>query len=182
MGRPKPLLEFHGETFLDRQIALFRAVCAPVVAVLGHAAPEIAAGLLNADLATLVLNPQPARGQLSSLQCGLRALPPCSSVFFLPIDSPGVQPGTLRRLLAALHSSPESDIVIPRHSGRRGHPVLMRYTLIPEFLALAPSATAREVVHAHLGTTLYVDVDDPAIHLDIDDPAAYQALLAEVRP
>lgn len=182
MGRPKPLLDFHGETFLDRQIALYSTLCAPVVAVLGHAAAEIAAGLAQADRATLVLNPQPARGQLSSLQCGLRALPPCASVFFLPIDSPGVQPGTLRHLLAALQSSPESNFVIPRYAGRRGHPVLMRYTLIPEFLALAPSATAREVVHAHRDTTLYVDVDDPAIHLDIDDPGAYQALLAEVRP
>ncbi|MGC4048503.1 MAG: NTP transferase domain-containing protein [Paludibaculum sp.] len=98
------------------------------------------------------------------------------------MDSPGVQPATLRRLLDALQSSPESDFVIPRHAGRRGHPVLMRYTLIPEFLALPPSSSAREVVHAHRDTTLYVDVDDPAILLDIDDPAAYQALLAEVRP
>jgi molybdenum cofactor cytidylyltransferase len=182
MGRPKPLLDFHGQTFLDRQVALYGTICNPVIAVLGHAASEIAAGLAQAGRAILVLNPQPARGQLSSLQCGLRALPPCSSVFFLPIDSPGVQPATLRCLLAALQSSPESDFVIPRYAGRRGHPVLMRYTLIPEFLALAPSATAREVVHAHRDTTLYVDVNDPAIHLDIDDPAAYQALLAEVRP
>ncbi|MGJ5817668.1 nucleotidyltransferase family protein [Paludibaculum fermentans] len=182
MGRPKPLLDFHGETFLDRQIALFRTVCSPVIAVLGHAAAEIAAGLAYSDHATLVLNPLPARGQLSSLQCGLRALPPCSSVFFLPIDSPGVQPGTLQQLLAALHASPEASLVIPRQSGRRGHPVLMRYTLIPEFLALDPSATAREVIHAHRGATRYVDVEDPGILLDIDDPAAYQALLAEVRP
>lgn len=182
MGRPKPLLDFRGETFLDRQIALFAAVCQPVIAVLGHSAAQIAAGLARADRATLVLNSRPERGQLSSLQCGLRALPPSAAVFFLPVDSPGVLPGTLRRLLDALQSSPEKELVIPTHAGRRGHPVLVRGALIPEFLALDSTATARDVVHAHRASTLYLDVDDPAIHLDIDDPAAYEALLAGTRP
>ncbi|WP_321478061.1 nucleotidyltransferase family protein [uncultured Paludibaculum sp.] len=181
MGRPKPLLDFEGETFLDRQIHLYAGVCKPVIAVLGHSASEIASGLRRADQATLVLNPQPERGQLSSLQCGLRALPACDAVFFLPIDSPGVRPGTLAELLRAMHAAPEHDFVIPRHVGRRGHPVLMRAAVVEEFLALNVSASARDVVHAHRDSTLYVDVDDPAIHFDIDDPAAYQALLEGAR-
>ena len=34
MGFPKALLEWQGETYLDRQIRLFRAVCAEVLVVL----------------------------------------------------------------------------------------------------------------------------------------------------
>lgn len=182
MGRPKPLLDYQGETFLDRQAGLYAGVCRRVVAVLGYAAAEIAAGLAVPGRAVLVLNPRPERGQLSSLQCGLRALPPCDAFFFLPVDSPGVRPETLVRLLRALADEPAAMLAVPRHAGMRGHPVLARAALISELLALPGEATARQVVHAHRDATLYLDVDDPAIHLDIDDPAAYEALLSEARP
>lgn len=183
MGRPKPLLEFGGETLLDRQIALYAARCRPVACVLGHGAAQIAAGLRRAGEAVLVLNPRPERGQLSSLQCGLRALPSCQAVFFLPADSPGVLPSTLERLGEAWAGrSPRPAFVIPRWGGRHGHPVLMNGALIPEMLALPESASARELVHARRGESLYVDVDDSRIRIDLDTPADFEALLKEVQP
>ncbi len=45
MGFPKALLEFRGETFLDRLIAALSEHCSPVVAVLGARAQEIRAGV-----------------------------------------------------------------------------------------------------------------------------------------
>lgn len=182
MGRPKPLLEFEGETFLDRQLRLYSGCCRSVLTVLGFAAETIAAGLREPGEAVFVLNPRPERGQLSSLQCGLRALPACEVFFFLPIDAPGVRMNTLTTLLAACASSPNALLAVPRHGGRHGHPVLARAALIAEFLALDPGAMARDVVHAHRDRTIYVDVDDASIHHDIDDAAAYRALIEEERP
>jgi len=182
MGRPKPLLDFRGETFLDRQIALYKRECRTVIVVLGYAAQEIAGGLNRADEAVLVLNPRPERGQLSSLQCGLRALPSgCEAAFFLPVDSPGVRAETVRALISAWRSQTEKpDFVIPREGGRRGHPVLLRPALAAQILALPEGATARDVIHAHSDSTLYVELDDSWIHRDIDTPADYAALVAEV--
>ena len=49
-------------------------------------------------------------------------------------------------------------------------------SIAAEFLALPPTAEAREVVHAHVDRTEYVDVDDAGIFTDVDDPAGVSAL------
>ncbi len=48
MGRPKALLEYKGETFLDRQIRLYAGAGAHVICVLGKDAGAIAAALRRA--------------------------------------------------------------------------------------------------------------------------------------
>jgi CTP:molybdopterin cytidylyltransferase MocA len=183
MGRPKPLLPYLDETFLDRQIALHCAFSAQVFVVLGHRANEIAAGAKRTENALLLLNPEPDRGQLSSLQCGLRALPAhLEAVLIQPVDSPGVAPATLLAMCQARDAAAvPPDFVIPTHDGRRGHPVLMRAAVGAELLALPDGATARDVVHAHRATTLFIETADPAIHRDIDTPEDYEQLMAELR-
>lgn len=183
MGRVKALLEFQGETLLDRQIRLYAACCQPVVCVLGFQCEAIAHGLRQAQRAVLVLNPSASEGQLSSLQCGLRALPPCEAVFFSPADSPGVSAGTVASVMEAWRgASRKPAFVIPRHQGRRGHPVLMNADLIPAMLQLPAGESARDLVHRHAAETLYADVEDPLIHADLDTPGDYEALLKAVRP
>ncbi len=184
MGRPKPLLPFGGETFLDLQIALHCTVSAQVFVVLGHRAGEIAGGVRRAENAVLLLNPAPERGQLSSLQCGLRALPAhIRAVLIQPVDSPGVAPATLLAMCRAWDAEAlEPDFVIPMNSGRRGHPVMMRAGLAAEVLALGEGATMRDVVHAHRERTVFVETGDAAIHLDIDTPGDYERLITGVHP
>jgi molybdenum cofactor cytidylyltransferase len=174
MGSPKALLEFRGDTFLDRLIRCFSAYCAPVIVVLGHEPEVIRAGVRAAGSAVFVLNPDYSRGQFSSLQCGLRAVPEeAAGVLFTPVDHPNIEPATVRQLIAA-----GAPIAIPQYLGRHGHPVLFTRALIPEFLALGPDAQARQVLHGHAGEIRYLDVADPGILDDIDDPDAYHRLLA----
>jgi len=93
----------------------------------------------------------------------------------MPVDYPSIDPGTPGRLLGALPSN--ALFAIPRMQGRRGHPVLFRRSVLPEFLALRSGESARDVVHRYIASTYYVDVDDPGILRDIDVPADYSALL-----
>jgi molybdenum cofactor cytidylyltransferase len=72
--------------------------------------------------------------------------------------------------------------VIPRCGGRRGHPVLMRGGLVGEMLALGEGATARDLVHARLTETVYVDVEDRRVGMDLDTPGDYEALKREELP
>lgn len=174
MGSPKALLEFRGETFLDRLIRCFSDYCSPVIVVLGHEPEVIRAGVRAAGSAVFVLNPDYSRGQFSSLQCGLRAVPEdAAGVLFTPVDHPNIEPATVRQLIAA-----GASIAIPQYLGRHGHPVLFTRAHIPEFLALGPDAQARQVLHSHAGEIRYLDVADPGILDDIDDPDAYHRLLA----
>jgi molybdenum cofactor cytidylyltransferase len=171
MGRPKALLPFAGESFLDRLIGVYASHCDPVLVVLGHGAESISAGLERSAQAAFVLNPRPERGQLSSLQCALRLVPAQSGlILFTPVDAPAVQPGTIAALIAAWRGDPGAPLVAPRHTGRHGHPLGLSRALLAEFLALAPPATAREVVRRHRDATLYVDVADPGVLWDVDTP------------
>jgi CTP:molybdopterin cytidylyltransferase MocA len=176
MGSPKALLDYRGESFLERLSGLFAGYCSPVIVVLGADADEIRSR--TARPAQFVVNPNYRTGQTSSLQCGLRAVPPeCEGVLFTLVDHPAVAPETVERLLAA----PRPLLRVPRSSERRGHPIWFHRELISEFLALPETGAARDVVRAHAAETEFIDVDDPGVLADIDDPAAYRALTG-VRP
>jgi molybdenum cofactor cytidylyltransferase len=175
MGTPKALLLIENETFLDRMIRLFSVACDPVIVVLGHNAEQIRSGIQRAAQVTFVVNPDPERGMLSSLQCGLEALPATAdSVMFTPVDHPGIQGSTIEKLAVA-----NAPLTIPTHEGSHGHPVCITRPLIAELLALPASAQARDVIHRHLSEASLVEVDDAAVGIDIDDPSAYAELLAQ---
>jgi molybdenum cofactor cytidylyltransferase len=175
MGSPKALLEYRGETFIRRLVRVLSAVCDPVIVVLGYHADALRSAVPNA---TIVVNPAPERGQLSSLQTGLTALPAHAEGFlFTPVDSPAVEGSTVERLAAEFQRrDPSALLVIPRFAGKRGHPVFATRAIANELNALPLTAQARDVIHGHVSDTLYIDVDDPGILTDIDDREAYRRL------
>lgn len=176
MGSPKALLDIRGQTFLDRLIGCFEEHCSPVIVVLGHQPEVIRAGVRSPGAAQFVLNTNYQLGQFSSLQCGLRAVPPdAEGVIFTPVDHPNFESATVSQLIAS-----RARIAIPQHLGHHGHPVLFSAALVPEFLALAPDNQARTVLRRHASDIRYIDVPDAGILDDIDDPAAYHALLASL--
>jgi molybdenum cofactor cytidylyltransferase len=121
-----------------------------------------------------VVNPDPSRGMLSSVQCGLRALPTeAEAVLLWPVDHPRVEIGTVATLLAAYRAHPGPGLILPVHGSRRGHPVLFAGAALAELSTLSWDHNAAEVVHAH-ADRIEIEVDDPAIHDDIDDAAAYE--------
>lgn len=171
MGYPKALLRYRGETFLDTLVGLMGERCSPVIVVLGAKSGEIRARVSRP--AVFVLNPDYTRGMITSLQCGLRAVPPGSdSVLFTLVDHPAVAPATIGALLEG-----NSLLCVPRYKGRRGHPIRFSRALIPEFLELTDRGAPRDVVHGHVAETEYLDLDDPGIVADIDDLDAYRGLI-----
>lgn len=172
MGTPKALLDAGGgEFFLDCLAGTFLDAGCAVYAVLGAQAEAIEQASRRGGAITFVRNPDPSRGQLSSLQCGLRAVgPDVEATFFTPVDAPCIARETileLKDLLAGM------DFAIPIYEGKRGHPVLMRAACAEQFLALPAGASARDLLHSRRAATRYVEVADPAILDDIDDPEVY---------
>ena len=175
MGTPKALLQYQGETFLDRLIRLFSTVCDPVVVVLGHDASRIQAGLEKPGDALFVVNPDPDRGMLSSLQCGT-GIPACvgsDAVLFTPVDHPNIEASTIASLSDSFFTH-RAPVTVPIFQGRKGHPVCISREVIRELLALPPTSDTGEVVRAH--PIRRIEVDDPGVVSDIDDPQAYAAL------
>ena len=174
MGTPKALLNFQGETFLDRLIRLFSAVSSPVIVVLGHHAEPIRASIARASQATFVVNPDPERGMLSSLQCGLIAVPRDSeAVIFTPVDHPNVRESTLLMLASEF----QPPVTVPEYAGAHGHPVCISRALAAELLRLPSSEQASDVIHRYKAQTSYIEVNDRGVVTDVDDREAYMELL-----
>ena len=179
-GHPKALLTYQGETFVARLVRVLSAVCDPVIVVLGyhadHIEPVVPPG------ARVVINPAPERGQLSSLQTGLAELPDDAEGFmFVPVDCPAAEPATVASVAAAFRArDPKIQFVVPQYRGKHGHPVCASREIARKLLALPATAQARDVVHAHVPDTLYIDVDDPGILTDIDNLERYQNLAQHV--
>jgi len=75
------LLRYRDETFLDTLIGLFVERCQPVIVCSGARRPHPRG---HPAAATFVTNEDYQRGQTSSMQCGLRAMPPAPGAFFHP--------------------------------------------------------------------------------------------------
>jgi CTP:molybdopterin cytidylyltransferase MocA len=185
MGRPKALLEAGARvgaagnrTFLEACLATLRACGVESVrVVLGRDAVAIRERA-RLDDDEVVLNPRPEDGMLSSVRCGLNALPENIDAFFLwPVDHALATPATLGALLGALRAS-GAPLAVPVHAGRRGHPVLFAARLRGEVLAADRALGVRSVVHAHATDRIEVPVDDPATVDDADTPEDY-ARIAE---
>ncbi len=176
MGSPKALLPFEGTTFLDRLIQTCNQSGEEVVVVLGYHEAEIRAGVRCT--ARFVRNPDPARGQLSSMQCGLAVIP--GAAMFIPVDLPAVNPLTVHALLLEF-SKGQYPVVAPRFDGRHGHPVCIARCVVEELLALPTTAQARDVIRKYRPQTLFVDVEDAAVLHDIDTPVEYRNLTESVR-
>lgn len=179
MGTPKALLRFQNETFLDRLIRLFSSVCDPVIVVVGLHAGQIQSGIERGRDVLFAVNPDPDRGMLSSLQCGLALAPrEAGAAMFSPVDHPHLEPATLATLAARFRAD-RAPVTVPTYGGEHGHPVCISRSVLDELLALPLDAKPSDVIHRHVPQTVYVEVADPAVVTDVDDPAAYAGLLAQ---
>lgn len=181
MGSPKALLEYQGELFAARLIRVLSTVCDSVIVALGYNANVIQTRLAGVHPnVTFAVNRAPERGQLTSLQTALQLLPPDSDGFaFVPVDCPAVREDTVANVAAQFsRRDAETLLVVPSFHGKHGHPVFATKSVSMELLALSPNETAREVIHAHVPQTVYVEVDDPGILTDVDTPEAYRRLIA----
>ncbi|MBM4268609.1 MAG: nucleotidyltransferase family protein [Deltaproteobacteria bacterium] len=179
MGRPKATLRIGEETFAGRLLrALGEAGLERIVVVAGVHAEETRAALPR-DVRLLV-NPDPSCGQLSSLKIALRDLtpaePPVDAALVALVDHPAVRVDTLVRLREA---SASRAIVVPRHGGRRGHPVVFARALFEELLEAPVALGARTVVRRDPARVLELDVDDAGVLVDVDTPADLAHLRSE---
>lgn len=182
MGRPKVLLPTAtpGETFLSRLVkSLVGGGLDDLVLVVGPldgfqeaALARIIEGL--PPILRIVENPDPSRGQLSSLHTGLAVIdhPGVRAMLVTLIDVPLVTSATVGALLAAYRAA-GAPVVRPVRQGRHGHPVIFDRAVFDALRQADPARGARAVVRAHADRAVEVAVDDEGAFLDVDTPEDY---------
>ncbi|MET8700199.1 nucleotidyltransferase family protein [Kitasatospora sp. NPDC058032] len=170
-GRPKALLRYRGRPLVEHAAAVARAGgCREVTVVLGADRARVRS-TAHLPGCRLVANPDWESGMGSSLRTGLAALPARSSAaLVMLVDTPGVSPAAVARLLAAHRAG--AELAAAAYHGRRGHPVLIGARHFAAALAAAHGdAGARALLAAHPDDLVLVECADVAAPDDLDTPA-----------
>lgn len=133
--------------------------------------------------ASLMANPDPARGQFSSLQIGINEVLSRGrdAAIITLVDRPPARQATIEKLRTAFANAVEGIwAVVPEYSGQHGHPYVVGRELMTVFLEAPVTANARDIEHAHQQHIQYVPVDDPFVAMNVNTPEDYAALAAKV--
>ena len=182
MGHPKALLlDAEGRPFVARIVRMFAAAdVRDIVIVTGHQHQAIVEVVSkDADVPpAFARNPDPSRGQLSSLWTGLDALgPDTDAVLMTLVDVPLIQVSTIRAVIDAWRVT-GAPIVRPAIGERHGHPVLFARELFDELRRAPLTEGAKAVVHAHASRVVNVPVSDEGCLVDIDTKGDYDRLIS----
>jgi molybdenum cofactor cytidylyltransferase len=182
MGSPKALLlSSDGRPFV---VCVAAALAAggvdEVVIVTGnhHDAIVAAPGLDSLPLRPrIVRNPDPSRGQLSSLLVGLGAVDgqKPDGLLITLVDVPMISPATVRTVIDVWQRT-RAPIVRPSRGDRHGHPVIFDRSIFAELRDAPLDAGAKTVVRAHAAELINVPVEDEGCLTDVDTPQQYEAL------
>jgi molybdenum cofactor cytidylyltransferase len=184
MGSDKALLPWppgeqaSGGTFLSAAIRSLEPATDFVLIVAGKNEPALAP-VVYANGASLLTNPDPSRGQFSSLQIGLREIlnRGRDAAIITLVDRPPANIETVHAIRTAFESaSPDVWAVVPEVSGKHGHPYIAGREMIEQFLREPATGNARDVEHRFQEHIQYLPVTDSFVAMNVNTPEEYAAL------
>lgn len=177
-NRPKSLLQLDGVPLIQRQlIALSGAGIDEVVVVLGHYAQHIEPAIAGFPV-TLVRNPQPDDGQVSSQRLGLAALSPTLDAVVVALaDQPLINAQDVIDLMAAYQQRPPvTEVVVPLVQGLPGNPVMFSRHVKEAILMGVGQLGCKQWQTQHPQHVHTWETANPHYRQDVDSPQDLQAL------
>ena len=175
MGQPKMLLPWGKLTVIEHVVTTFiNAGVAQILIVTGGAHEQVEKALERYPVQKTFNRKYAAGEMLSSIQCGLRELPPGIQATLIGLgDQPQVQEESIRSIYGAYEKS-NARLIVPSFHRKRGHPWLVTRPLWNEILALKPPQTPRDFLNNHADEIYYVNQETATILADLDTPEDYQ--------
>jgi molybdenum cofactor cytidylyltransferase len=176
MGQPKMLLPTNGRTLIAHVVTALREGGADRVVVVAPP-PDSAEGPAVAQAAeqagALVVAPakRPAEMRDSieiALATAAKPAPP-ERVVLAPGDIPGIKAQIVAALLDESIRHPQK-IVVPRFGARRGHPVVLPWSLAADVASLPEGQGFNALLVRHHSLVAELVVSDSDITVDLDSP------------
>ena len=130
--------------------------------------PELLADWRTHAGLSVVYAQEAAKGMGHTLAYGVSQLTAVDGVLVFLADMPWIQARTVEQLMA--HFAP-GKIIVPRYSGRTGHPVLFASHWFDDLQDLRGDRGARDIIRNNADQVVFVDVDDEGVVRDMDRPA-----------
>jgi molybdenum cofactor cytidylyltransferase len=179
MGGPnKLLLPFEGEALVRRTVrTVLESGVQETVVVTGHQAREVTRAVLDLPV-TVQPNLRHEDGQMRSVAAGVAALARATdAILVCPGDMPLLRAEDLLALIAAYRTHPEASIVIPRHQGARGNPIVFAAAYAPEVAAGRRLIGCRKLAQQYPEETWYFEAAHDRYTTDLDTPEDYRRVL-----
>jgi molybdenum cofactor cytidylyltransferase len=141
----------------------------------------LSANLLAGGVADVLVVGRPGddglRAEVESAGPGVRFVvnadrPGVHAVMVTPVDTPLIQPDTVRALLT-IFATRRPPIVRATYHGRHGHPVIFGREMFEALRHADLAIGAKAVLRAEAARLVDVEVDDPGVVHDIDEPGDY---------
>ncbi len=179
MGAFKPLLPFGPRTMIEACLEnLHEAGVRKAVVVVGHRAAEVRAKLKDWPV-SFAYNPDPSSAMSASIACGVAMIREADAVMVALADQPAIPASVVRALLDEWARS-RAKLLVPEWQGRRGHPVLVDFSLREELLRLDEDRGLRALLDRRQEELRSIPVESPYVVRDVDTWEEYCALHEEV--
>lgn len=168
MNRPKLIMPFGDKTIIENVIGNIPGkLVEGKIIVLGAWINEILEVISGLHIIHCI-NADYKKGMLSSVRCGIMALPDdAEAVMIYPGDQPGIPPGVAGILIKAREETGKG-IIISVHDGKRGHPVLIDKKYFSEINTLDDKQGLRELSLRHPEDVYETETGNSIVLRDID--------------
>ncbi len=179
MGLPKLLLPYGEKTVIETVLTVVKQSKLDQSLVVVHPDDRDISPLAKRMGFEIAVNPEPARGMLSSIIAGLERIPEKVEAVVLVLgDQPGISASAIDLLIIAYRLK-EKGLVLPIYQGKRGHPILFDLKYRMEIKNLNPEIGLKQLIQLHPEDILEIPVNEPGIIYDLDTPEDYALFYSE---
>ena len=177
MGKWKLMLPYKKGTILGSVIKNTLSICDRVILVTGFRGKELETFYGENKNIIAVRNSGFERGMFSSIQTGV-PLVETEYFFITKGDMPEIGSNLYRKLLNTMRENPDIEIVRPLFNGKRGHPVLLKKSVISTILSEPADSEMKNVFTHH--KVLDLPLDLPQTFKDIDTEEDYREAVGNI--
>jgi molybdenum cofactor cytidylyltransferase len=167
LGSPKQLIEFEGQTLIERITETALSISEEIVMVLGGNAEHILPKLERfKDVVSIVINPEWQEGMGTSIRLGVEKLAEKSDLILILLsDQPYISKVLLQNMMQIFASS-QKPIVSCVYNNTLGVPILFDKSVFPDLLKLNGDKGAKSFLNFYEGKISTIDFPEGIVDID----------------
>jgi len=165
----KLLIKIDNQTMIEKIVDIsLKSSANNTIVVLGYE-NDILQRILDNKKITTIVNKEYLKGQSSSLQLGISALPEdCDAALIMLGDMPNINSRLINQLIENYNPNDNKSIIIPTYKNKKGNPVLIDREFFPDILSIKGDKGAKDIIKVNKNYIKELPQKNSTIVEDID--------------